>query len=160
MRRAWGWGDRCVVLYSGNLGLAHEFDTLLDAAEILRGERQLLFAFVGEGPRRDEVEREFARRGLTNVEFRPHVPRESLGDSLAAGDVHLVTMRDGIAGLVVPSKIYGILVAGVAPDGVGDEQRREREGRRARRLFDERFSRAAALSAHQALLESLAADPP
>jgi len=112
LRAAWGWGERLVVLYSGNLGLAHEFETVLDAAEQLRGEPEVLFAFVGSGPRREAVAAEVARRGLPNVEFRPHVAREELGLCLAAGDVHLVTMREGIAGLVVPSKIYGILAAG------------------------------------------------
>ncbi len=112
LRKRWGWRERFVVLYSGNLGLAHEFDTLLEAAERLRGEAEVLFAFVGEGPRRRYVEREVERRGLTNVEFRPHVERDALGESLTAGDLHLVTLRDGIAGLVVPSKIYGVLAAG------------------------------------------------
>jgi glycosyltransferase involved in cell wall biosynthesis len=112
LRASWGWGDRFVVLYSGNLGLAHEFETLLDAAERLRDDGDVLFAFVGSGPRRADVEREVARRGLSNVDFRPHVEREALGDSLSAGDLHVVTMREGIAGLVVPSKIYGILAAG------------------------------------------------
>jgi glycosyltransferase involved in cell wall biosynthesis len=196
LRRAWGWGNRCVFLYSGNLGLAHEFDTVLAAAESLRDDPDVLFAFVGEGPRLHHVEREVARRRLGNVEFRPHVSRESLGDSLTAADVHLVTLRDGIAGLVVPSKIYGILAAGrptlyVGPDAgemveilrdggcglrvavgdgaalaeairryAGDVQRRSAEGRRARRLFDERYTKQAALRAHQDVLESLVADLP
>lgn len=110
-REARGWGDRFVVLYSGNMGLAHEFDTLLDAAEALRGESDVLFAFVGGGPRRTEVEREAARRGLPNVTFHPAVPRAELSASLAAADLHAVTLRPGLPGLLVPSKIYGILAA-------------------------------------------------
>lgn len=192
LRACWGWGGRLVVQYSGNLGLAHEFGTALDAAELLRGETDVFFAFVGAGPRRAWVEAEVARRGLSNVEFRPHVGREELGACLAAGDVHLVTMRDGIAGLVVPSKIYGILAAGrptlfvgpaacetseiLAAGGcgrrfdVGDAAglaaeirayraapaRRIEEGRRARRLFDERFAAQHALERHAALLVELA----
>ena len=112
LREQWGWSDRFVVLYSGNLGLAHDFGTVLDAADRLRDESRVLFAFVGEGPRRADVEAEVRRRALPNVEFRPHVARERLGDSLTAGELHLVTMREGIEGLVVPSKIYGILAAG------------------------------------------------
>lgn len=112
LRAEWGWDGRFVVLYSGNQGLAHEFDTVLDAAEGLAEDGDVLFAFVGGGPRRAEVEAEVRRRGLPNVEFRPYVERERLGESLTAGDVHLVTLRDGLPGLLVPSKIYGIFAAG------------------------------------------------
>lgn len=112
LRREWGWSDRFVVLYSGNMGLAHEFSTVLDSAELLLDHPRIRFAFVGGGPRRAEVEAEVRRRGLDNVEFRPYVPRESLGQSLTAGDVHLVTLRERMPGLLVPSKIYGILAAG------------------------------------------------
>jgi glycosyltransferase involved in cell wall biosynthesis len=190
LRHAWGWKDRFVVLYSGNLGLVHEFDTVLGAAERLRDENRVLFAFVGDGPRRAYVKREVARRGLGNVEFRPHVARDDLGQSLTAGDVHLVTLREGLAGLVVPSKIYGILAAGrptlyVGPcegevdaimreGGCGvrvavgdsaeltagirryllDEERCNEDGRRARDLFDRRFTKERALDAHRRILES------
>ena len=103
--------DRLVVLYSGNLGLAHEFGTLLSAAEKLRKDA-VTFVFQGGGPRLAEVKEEAARCGLLNVEFRPAAPRERLGESLAEGDVHVVTLRPGMPGLLVPSKIYGILAAG------------------------------------------------
>ncbi|HXV76594.1 MAG TPA: glycosyltransferase family 4 protein [Candidatus Polarisedimenticolaceae bacterium] len=112
LRRAWGWNARTVVQYSGNMGLAHEFDTVLDAAAGLLHRPEILFAFVGGGPRRAEVEQQARRRGLRNVEFRPWVAQDRLGESLTAGDVHLVTLRPGLEGLLVPSKIYGILAAG------------------------------------------------
>jgi len=121
LRRDWGWGERFVVLYSGNMGLAHEFDTALRAAAALGDRDDVRFAFVGGGPRRDEIESRVRREALGNVEFRPYQPRERLGESLTAGDVHLVTLREQMAGLLVPSKIYGILAAGrptlyVGPD--------------------------------------------
>jgi len=176
LRAEWGWGDRLVVLYSGNMGLAHEFDAVLGAAERLRDDARVRFAFIGGGPRRGEIEREARRRGLANVEFRGYVPRERLGDSLTAGDLHLVTLRPGVEGLLVPSKIYGILAAGrptlyvgpaagevaaivgegcgavIAPgDGetlareiaryAADASSRERDGRRARELFDGRYGK-------------------
>ena len=119
LRESWGWQDRFVVLYSGNMGLAHAFDTVLAAAERLQDHADVLFAFVGGGPRRAEVEAAVARRGLRNVEFRPYVARDELGLSLTAGDLHLVTLRDSLPGLLVPSKIYGILAAGRATLYVG-----------------------------------------
>jgi glycosyltransferase involved in cell wall biosynthesis len=68
-----------------------------------------------------EVESEMVRRRLTNVEIYPPMPREKLGDALAAGDVHLVTLRPRMPGLLVPSKIYGILAAGRPALYVGPE---------------------------------------
>ena len=111
-RREWGWDNRFVILYSGNLGLAHEFDTLLAAADRLRNVPEILFAFVGAGPRLAYVERRRDELHLANVDIRRPVARDVLSDSLAAGDVHLITMRSGVSGLLVPSKIYGILAAG------------------------------------------------
>ena len=111
VRRELGWSDRFVVLYSGNLGLAHEFDTVLAAARrISHSDPRVVFAFIGSGPRADEVQR--AAHDLSNVQFRQLVHRSELGQTLTAGDVHLVTLRPKMAGLVVPSKIYGILAAG------------------------------------------------
>lgn len=122
LRQAWGWSNRFVVLYSGNLGLAHEFDTILDAAELLRDRSDLLLAFVGSGPQAGRVKAEVRRRGLNNVEFRPWMAQEQLGLSLTAGDVHVVTLRRGLAGLLVPSKIYGILAAGRPTIYVGPQK--------------------------------------
>ena len=110
-RIEWGWQKRLVILYSGNLGLAHEFDTVLAAAAKLSSAMpNVLFAFVGVGPRLAEVRE--ASRNLENVEFRDYVARSRLGDTLTAADVHLVTLRPNMPGLLVPSKIYGILAAG------------------------------------------------
>ena len=111
LREQWGWSNRFVVAYSGNLGLAHEFDTTLNAAKQLAETLpNILFAFIGSGPRAGEVRN--AARGIPNVEFREVVPRAELGATLTAADVHLVTLLPQMAGLVVPSKIYGALAAG------------------------------------------------
>ena len=122
LRRESGWSERFVVMHSGNMGLAHEFDAVVEAAERLRDRPSVRFVFVGGGPRKAEVEREVRRRSLTNVEFRPSVPVETLGRSLTAADVHLVTLRPGVPGLLVPSKIYGILAAGRPTAYVGPDE--------------------------------------
>lgn len=110
-RRTHGLEGQFVVVYSGNMGLAHEFDTVLDAAESLRGQR-VVFLFIGEGPRRVEVEAATRLRGIDNIRFLPSQPPEKLSESLSAADAHLVTMRSNLCGLVVPSKVYGVLAAG------------------------------------------------
>jgi colanic acid biosynthesis glycosyl transferase WcaI len=110
-RRTHGLEGQFVVVYSGNMGLAHEFDTVLDAAESLRGQR-VVFLFIGEGPRRVEVEAAARLRGIDNIRFLPSQPADKLSESLSAADAHLVTMRSNLCGLVVPSKVYGVLAAG------------------------------------------------
>ncbi|MCS3672383.1 glycosyltransferase involved in cell wall biosynthesis [Salinibacter ruber] len=122
-RSAHDLGGRFVVMYSGNMGLAHPFDTVLNAAAHLRdASPEVLFLFVGDGPRKPELKRQADRRGLSNVQFLPFQPRERLAQSLSAADLHLVTMRPELEGLVVPSKLYGALGAGrpvlfLGPDG-------------------------------------------
>jgi hypothetical protein len=105
--------ETLLVMYSGNLGRAHEFETVLEAARLLKnqGEQGILFLFVGEGPSRLLVEREAAAAGLSNVRFLPSQPGAEISESLGAADLHLVTMRQGMSGLVVPSKFYGVLAA-------------------------------------------------
>lgn len=120
LRAAAGWSERFVVLYSGNLGLAHEFDTVLRAARLLQRRPEMLFAFVGGGPRLQQVRRNAVTLGLPNVIFKPYVPQEALGQSLTSADLHLITLLDGLCGLLVPSKIYGILAAGRPTVYVGE----------------------------------------
>jgi colanic acid biosynthesis glycosyl transferase WcaI len=105
--------EALVVMYSGNLGRAHEFVTVLEAARLLheKGEREILFLFVGDGPSRTDVERDVISAGLSNVRFLPSQPGELISESLGAADLHLVTMKREMSGLVVPSKFYGVLAA-------------------------------------------------
>lgn len=108
-----GLSDRFVVMYSGNMGLAHPFDAVLDAAAHLQDAvPRAVFAFVGEGPRKADLRAEATNRGLDNVRFFPYQPFETLAHSLSAADMHLVTMQPELEGLVVPSKLYGVLAAG------------------------------------------------
>lgn len=115
LREEWGWRDEFVLMYSGNMGLAHEFDTVLEAAR--QGLEGAKLAFVGNGPRREEIVKVALELGAGSaarptIEIRPYMPRELLPLSLTAPDVHLVTLRESMPGLLVPSKIYGILAAG------------------------------------------------
>jgi glycosyltransferase involved in cell wall biosynthesis len=121
-RREWGLEDKFVVGYSGNLGRAHEFDTILDAATQLRSEQNIAFLFIGGGAQRARVEEEGLSRGLDNLVFQPYQPREILCESLGVPDVHLVSLRPELEGLIVPSKFYGILAAGKPTLFIGDPQ--------------------------------------
>lgn len=109
---AHGMEERFVVMHSGNVGLSQKLDTLVEAAEYLRREPDILVAIVGEGVKKSELEEVVRSRGLTNVRFFPYQAREALGDSFGAADVFVVSLAKGLAGYIVPSKLYGILAAG------------------------------------------------
>jgi colanic acid biosynthesis glycosyl transferase WcaI len=112
LRREWNLQDAFVVGYSGNIGRAHEFETILDAAEKLEGATNIVFLFIGGGAQRDRIEAEARRRGLENIIFKPYQPREQLALSLTVPDVHLISLQPSMEGLIVPSKFYGIAAAG------------------------------------------------
>jgi glycosyltransferase involved in cell wall biosynthesis len=105
---------RFVVMFSGNLGLSQSLDTVLEAAAGLRDEERVRFVFIGEGAAKAGLVEKAKREGLSNVQFHPYQPKEQLSESLGAADVHLVTLRRGLGGLIVPSKVYGIMAAGRA----------------------------------------------
>jgi glycosyltransferase involved in cell wall biosynthesis len=112
LRGEWGLDGKFVVGYSGNLGRAHEHETLLAAADRLRGERDVVFLFIGGGASMGTMRAEAEARGIGNLIFRPYQPAERLRESLAVPDVHLVVLRPEMEGLIVPSKFYGIAAAG------------------------------------------------
>jgi hypothetical protein len=100
------------VHYSGNLGLAHEVETITAVIERLANCPDFRFIFAGGGPRRAKLEAHCRQRSVTNIEFRPFCSNGQLGQSLAEGHLGLVTQIPGTLGSVVPSKIYGIMAAG------------------------------------------------
>jgi colanic acid biosynthesis glycosyl transferase WcaI len=112
LRQELGISDQFVVMYSGNLGLAHQFDEFVDAAERLQDRPDITFLFVGAGPRLKEVQSAVTERQLMNVRFMDYFPRESLHMSLSVADVHLISMRDCMTGIVVPGKLYGAMASG------------------------------------------------
>jgi len=126
LRRAWGLAEAFVVGYSGNLGRAHAYETVLDAAALLRaesaaGDTPVVFLFIGDGQRLAELRAEAARRGLESLlRFHPYQPRESLALSLGVADVHWISLRPALEGLIVPSKFYGVAAAGRPVLFVGD----------------------------------------
>jgi colanic acid biosynthesis glycosyl transferase WcaI len=120
LRRDWDLGGKFVVGYSGNLGVAHEFETILEAATLLRDRRDIAFLFVGGGGRLPLLKRRVAERKLQNFKFCAYQPTERLAQSLSVPDVHVVSLRPEMEGLVVPSKIYGVMAAGRPTIFVGD----------------------------------------
>jgi colanic acid biosynthesis glycosyl transferase WcaI len=104
--------DKFVVMFSGNLELGGDIDTLVEALTELRDDRDTVFVLISEGPRFDKFRAACERASLRNVLFLPYQPRETLSHSLSAGDVHIVTNKKGLRGLRVPCKLYGVLAVG------------------------------------------------
>ncbi len=111
LRGEWGLSDKFVVAYSGNLGRAHDIDTVLAAANRLRGHSEIVFLVVGGGHGLAAMQARVKSLGLANVLFQPYQPRENLSRSLGAGDMHWLSLKPGFEGLVLPSKFYGIAAA-------------------------------------------------
>ncbi|HKB14047.1 MAG TPA: glycosyltransferase family 4 protein [Vicinamibacterales bacterium] len=107
-----GLADRFVVMHSGNVGLSQNLEVLIAAADRLRGRARLTIAIVGNGSKREALQQLAAERRVDNVLFLPYQPKELLHDSFAAADAFVVSLKAGLEGFIVPSKLYGILAAG------------------------------------------------
>jgi len=109
-REEFGLGDRTVVMYAGNVGMSQSLDLVLEAARRAADRTDVVFVVNGGGSALEEL-----RSGavdLPNVVFVPMQPRDRLPEVLAAGDIHLIPLRAGLARSSVPSKLYSVLAAG------------------------------------------------
>jgi glycosyltransferase involved in cell wall biosynthesis len=110
--RAPGLAGKCVVKHSGNLGLSQELESTVEAASLLQDLSDLVVVFQGDGVMRSALEAQARSAGLTNVRFLPFASRADLSASFASADAFVVSLQRGLAGFIVPSKLYGILAAG------------------------------------------------
>lgn len=117
---ALGLRDRFVVLYMGNMGFGHGFETVLAAAERLKDD-PITFLFIGGGKRQAEVAEQAKERGLEHVVTRPYLPWEQVPQAMAAGGCALITLRDDMLGVMSPSKVHANLAAGLPIMYVGPE---------------------------------------
>ena len=113
-RKRHGLLDKLVILYSGNMGLVNDVETLLAAARNLRDRHDVLFLFIGGGAKEALVLQAVERDRLANVRLLPYQAREALSDSLTCAEVGAVTLARGAEGLCVPGKLYTALAAGQA----------------------------------------------
>ncbi len=100
---------RFVLVHAGNLGFYGAWETLLQAARMLEADGVGL-VFIGEGAMKGKIEA--MARDCRNVRFLPFRPADEVPYVMAAGDLHVVTVKRGLEGVVVPSKVYTILAAG------------------------------------------------
>jgi glycosyltransferase involved in cell wall biosynthesis len=142
--------DKFVVGYSGNLGRAHDIETLLRAAIELRNDPEVTFLLIGGGVGMRELRHSATAHGLQNMVFLPYQPRSELPDSLSAADVHLVSLLPILEGLIVPSKFYGILAVGRPVVFIGAA-----DGELARIISDGKCGATVAIGDHDALVARL-----
>jgi glycosyltransferase involved in cell wall biosynthesis len=110
--RSAGFDRRFVVMHSGNVGHAQDLDSLVRAGTFLRDLEDLVIAIIGMGARHAELVALTQLLEVEAVKFLYYQPRNLLPQSLSAADLHVVGLAQGLAGYVVPSRLYGILAVG------------------------------------------------
>lgn len=111
---------KLVVLYSGNIGLFHNLEILIEAADRLKDEKEIKFIFIGEGGKRKKLMRLVAEKRTDNVVFLPYQDRDRLPYSLTCGDISVVSLEKGLDCVASPCKLYTSLASGLAIMGITD----------------------------------------
>jgi len=112
--------DKLTVLYSGNMGMAHNLDTVIQVAERMSEDSRIAFLLIGDGPQRQKLQKAVADKGLSNVTILPWQPQKDLPYSLATGDIAIVSLNNEAAGIAMPSKTYSMMAAGCALVALSD----------------------------------------
>ena len=117
-----GFGDRIVIMYSGNHSVMHPLTTLLDAAVRLKEDGRFLFVHIGGGVRLQEVREYKEKYRLDNILILPYQPREKIHLSLGSADIQVVSLGEGCVGFTHPNKIYGAMFISKPVLYIGPEQ--------------------------------------
>jgi colanic acid biosynthesis glycosyl transferase WcaI len=113
LRRKWQLTDKFVVGYSGNLGRAHEADTVMAASHLLKDHDRIVFVCIGGGHRLNDLKCRVELQGLSRkFQFYPYQQRDMLKYSLGISDIHWISLKPELEGLLFPSKFYGVAAAG------------------------------------------------
>ena len=131
LRDEMGLSEQFIVQYSGNMGVVHDMTPIIFAAKQLRDMMDIAWLMVGDGKRKAELECAVSKYGLKNVRFAPYQPLERLWSTLRCADVSIISLRPDMEGLVVPSKLYAAMEAGLPIVFIG-----RRDGEVARTIAD------------------------
>tara|TARA_B100000809_G_scaffold203915_1_gene205153 strand:- start:4530 stop:5690 length:1161 start_codon:yes stop_codon:yes gene_type:complete len=107
-----GLTNKLVVMYSGNLGLTHDIESIIETADYLRGNEEIHFVIIGEGAKKTKIEQLVKDKKLNNVLMLTYQDKEVLPYSLSCADIGVVTLSQGAEMISVPSKTYYTLAAG------------------------------------------------
>lgn len=112
LRRQWNMESNFVFGYFGNMGRAHHFETIVDAAlELKNIHSDIKFLFVGYGYYHNYLEKKTIENNLDNIILKPYQSTAKFPDALALANVHIITMRPNLEGLLVPTKLYSAMAA-------------------------------------------------
>ena len=106
------FGNRVVIMFSGNHAFVHPLETLLESSKTLSANDDILFAFVGGGVRKKDVTIFKDKNRKTNIIQLPFQPRSTFHISIASSDIQVVVMGDSQVGYKHPNKIYGAMFLG------------------------------------------------
>lgn len=123
--------DKFIIMYSGNIGLYYDLENIIKVIGKFNEREDIIFAFVGDGTVKKEIEDYATENKLSNVTFIPYQDKTDLVYSLNSADIHWVVNAKGIKGVSVPSKLYGVMATGKPVLGVLDK------GSEARIIVDE-----------------------
>lgn len=117
-KKKYNLDGKFVIMYSGNIGLYYDLENILPIIDKFKDNKDVVFAFIGEGSIKSKLEEMVKEMNTTNVVFIPYQDKKDLIYSLNSADVHLVTNAKGIKGISVPSKIYGCMATNVPVLGI------------------------------------------
>jgi len=104
--------NKFVIMYSGNIGLSQDLENIVFLAEALKDIKDIIFLLIGEGAIKEKLMKMTASLGLKNIKFLPYQEKKHLRFSLNAAHIHLIPLKKGMKGIIVPSKVYGIMASG------------------------------------------------
>lgn len=116
-----GLSGKFVIQYSGNIGVTHNVETLIEVAELLKHQEDLEFQIIGRGARSNTIRDIIIRKRLTNCRILPFRKDEELYESLCAADIAVITLGNKTYDISVPSKIYNIMAAGLPVMAIAPE---------------------------------------
>lgn len=114
--------DKKVIMYSGNLGITHNVEVLIELASVLKDDNTFRFIIIGNGAKKKELDLEAKRRGLNNLILLPFQPHKNLQYTLSSADLGVVTLDERAQHVSVPSKTYYLMAAGCALFCIGSKK--------------------------------------
>jgi len=118
----WGLRNKFIVSYSGNFGRAHEYNIIKELVEHYKHDESLVILFIGGGKYYDDIKEQVEKSSINNVLFKPYQDIDKLNFSLSLADLHIISLRPELEGLILPSKFYGLASIGAPVLYIGDKQ--------------------------------------